>query len=402
MLPPPLDPPQRLLLGPGPSVVEPAVLAALAKPVLGHLDPRFVEIMDEVRGLLRPLFGTKNEATLAISGTGSAGMETCLVNLIEPGDEVLVGIHGVFGTRMAEVARRAGATVHTVEAEWGRALELDALADAARGKRLRAVCVVHAETSTGVLQPLDGLRAIADAAGAFLVVDCVTSLAGVPVELDRFGVDAAYAGTQKCLSCPPGLAPVSFSERALEHVRARATRVQSWYLDLTLLGTYWGAERAYHHTAPISMIYGLHEAARRANAEGLAARCARHRANSSAFWDGIEALGLELAVAPAVRLPPLTAIRVPGEVDEASVRKRLLTEHSIEIGGGLGPLAGKIWRVGLMGAGSTRGNVETVLVALAAALGAEGAPVDIAAGLAAVDARYRANAVGLTNPTASR
>lgn len=385
---PPLDPPIRLLLGPGPSVIEPAVLAAMAKPVLGHLDPRFVEIMDELRGLLRPLFGTRNEATLAISGTGSAGMETTIVNLLEPGDEIIVCIHGVFGTRMAEVARRAGAVVHTVEAEWGRAVDVDQVRQAASGKSLRAIAIVHAETSTGVLQPLEGLREIADASDAFLLVDCVTSLAGVPVELDRYGIDAAYSGTQKCLSCPPGLAPVSFSDRALEHVRTRKTSVQSWYLDLTLLGTYWGAERAYHHTAPISMVYGLHEAARRANAEGLEQRFARHAKNSCAFWTGLEALGLELAVPSDERLVPLTAIRVPEGVDEARVRGRLLADHGIEIGGGLGPLKGRVWRVGLMGAGSTRSNVELAITALAAAIGHEGKSLDLAAGLQAAAACY--------------
>ncbi len=371
-LPQPLDPPRRILLGPGPSNPAPSVLAALARPTLGHLDPLFLAVMDEVRPMLRTVFGTENELTFPMSGTGTAGMETVFVNLVEPGDRVVVGANGYFGERMCEIARRAGAEVVRVEREWGRALDAEAFRKAARGQEARAIAVVHAETSTGACTDLAPLRAVADECGAFLIADCVTSLGGMPVELDRHGVDAAYSGTQKCLSCPPGLSPVSLSPRALEHLRGRGKPVQSWYLDLSLVASYWGSDRAYHHTAPINMVYGLHEALRLALTEGLEPRFARHARNARALCAGLEALGLELLVAAPERLPQLTSVRVPAGIDEAAVRRYLLEQYGIEIGGGLGPLKARIWRIGLMGAGSSRRNVELCLAALRAALVAQG------------------------------
>ena len=371
-VPAPLAPPSRVLLGPGPSEVSPAVLSALARPTLGHLDPAFLDVMDEVRSMLRRVFGTTNELTFPMSGTGSAGMETCLVNLIEPGDRVLVGQNGVFGGRLAEVARRAGAEVVVAQTEWGRAMQADALREAAAGGEFKLLCVVHAETSTGALTDLAEMRRVADEVGAMLVADCVTSLGGMPVELDEWGVDAAYSGTQKCLSVPPGLAPVSFSSRATEALRTRSHPVQSWYLDLGLIANYWGAERAYHHTAPINMLYGLHEGLRGVLQEGREARYGRHRRHAVALAAGLESLGLELLVPEAERLTPLTSVRVPDGVDEPRVRRFLLERYDLEIGGGLGPLAGAVWRIGLMGTGSTRRNVELCLGALRAALADQG------------------------------
>lgn len=384
---PQLDPPTRTLLGPGPSDVAPSILTAMARPTLGHLDPRFLEVMDQIRAMQREVLGTRNEATMPMSGTGSAGMETCFVNLVEPGDEVLVGVHGVFGTRMAEVAARCGAKVTTVEQEWGRRIPSEAFAEAARGKRFKLLAVVHAETSTGVLHDMEGLREVADACGALLLVDAVTSVAGMPVRVDDWGVDALYSGTQKCLSCPPGLSPVTFSPRAMDGVAKRGSKAQSWYLDLSLIGQYWGSERAYHHTAPINMLYGLHEALRLVLDEGLEARVERHRRNATALWAGLEALGLEPLVPLAERLTPLTAVRVPEGVDEAALRRQLLEQFGVEIGGGLGPLKGRVVRIGLMGAGSTRRNVTLCLSALETALRTQGVrPRDDA--LAAADAAY--------------
>ncbi|KPK16735.1 MAG: alanine--glyoxylate aminotransferase [Myxococcales bacterium SG8_38] len=355
-------------MGPGPSDVPPRVLEALSRPTIGHLDPVFLQILDETQGMLRQVFGTKNALTLPMSATGSAGMETCFVNLVEPDDEVLICRHGVFGGRMAEVARRCRANVTLVDAPWGEALDPDDVAKAAKGRSFKVLAVVHAETSTGVLQDLAPFRTIADSCGALLVVDAVTSLGGVPVELDRMGIDAAYSGTQKCLSCPPGLSPVSFSERARRVLSTRKTPVQSWYLDLNLIGQYFGGERVYHHTAPVNMIFALHEALRAILEEGLEHRYARHRQQAEALWQGLDALGLELPVARGVRLPPLTLVRVPMGVDERAVRARLLREHDLEIGGGLGDFKGKAWRIGLMGASATTRHVELCLAALEEAL----------------------------------
>jgi alanine-glyoxylate transaminase/serine-glyoxylate transaminase/serine-pyruvate transaminase len=328
------------------------VLAALAKPLLGHLDPAFLAVLDEVQERLRHLFGTRNALTLPLSTTGSGGMEACLVNLLERGDDLVVGVAGVFGERMCEVARRAGARVTRVEAEPGQALDPDAMAAAVARVRPRVVAFVHAETSTGVLQPVERIAGQAREAGALVVLDCVTSLGGLPVRLDAWGVDAAYSATQKCLSCPPGLAPASFSERALERVRQRGEPVQSWYLDVSLLAAYFGGERVYHHTAPISAIQGLAEALRIVEEEGMERRAARHREAAAALLETLAPLGLEPFVAEPIRLPMLTSLRLPERVrreGEAAVRRRLLERHGIEIGGGLGKLAGQIWRVGLMG-----------------------------------------------------
>ena len=328
--------------------------------------------MNELGEMLRGVFRTKNQLTLPMSGTGSAGMETCLVNLIEPGDRVLVGVNGVFGTRLAEVARRAGAEVHTVDHEWGQALDPERLVAMKEKGPFKLLCVVHAETSTGALSDLTRCKQVADELSALLLVDSVTSLGGIPLEIDRIGVDAAYSGTQKCLSCPPGLSPVTFSDRALETLRKRKEPVQSWYLDRSLIASYWGEERAYHHTAPIQALYGLHEALRLVLEEGLEARHKRHAQNACALWSGLEAMGLELLVPVEERLIPLTAVKVPDAIDEAQTRAFLLKHKNIEIGGGLGPLKGKVWRIGLMGAGSRRENVEAVLTGLAEALGEQG------------------------------
>ncbi len=373
VLPAVLDPPARILMGPGPSDVPAEVLAAMARPCVGHLDPAFIQIMDENKAMLRQLFGTDNAMTLPMSGTGSAGMETLFVNLVEAGDRVLIGVNGVFGGRMCEVARRCGAEVVRVDAPWGQPLDPAAFLEAAAGRSFKLVALVHAETSTGVLQDLSGFRAVADQLGALLLADCVTSLGGVPVDLDKHGVDAAYSGTQKCLSVPPGLAPVSLSERAMAVVAARKTPVQSWYLDLSLLSSYWsGKKRAYHHTAPVNMNYALHAGLWLALAEGLDARFARHSLHSRALAAGLEALGLSLPVSPECRLPQLTLVEVPEQVDEAAVRRFLLDEIGLEIGGGLGAFAGRAWRIGLMGASCTRQHVSLCLAGLQQALAAQG------------------------------
>jgi len=382
-------PPARLLLGPGPSQVHSRVLRAMSAPLVGHLDPAFVAMMEDVKSLLRWVFATKNALTLPVSGTGSAGMECCVVNLVEPGDEVIVGVNGVFGTRMAEVAERAGASVTRVEAPWGSVIRPQQLADAlARTKRPKLVGVIHAETSTGAWQPIEEIAALVRTHDALLLTDCVTSLGGVPVEIDAWGIDAAYSGTQKCLSCPPGLSPVTFGPRALEAVARRRHKVQSWYLDVTLLQQYWGEDRVYHHTAPISMNYALREALRIVAEEGLEARFARHRRNHEALAAGLTALGLSLAAEEGHRLPMLNAVTVPAGVDEARVRSRLLADDGIEIGGGLGPMKGRVWRIGLMGESSRRESVLSVLAALEVALAAEGHRVTPGAALAAAQGAY--------------
>jgi alanine-glyoxylate transaminase/serine-glyoxylate transaminase/serine-pyruvate transaminase len=370
--PAPLNPPTRVLLGPGPSEVHPRVLAAMSLPLLGHLDPAFVGIMDEMQGLLRQVFRTKNRLTLAVSGTGSAGMEAVVVNLIEPGDAMLVCVNGVFGGRMVDVAGRAGAKVHAIERPYGEAFDPQEVRDAVAKFRPKVVGIVHAETSTGVLQPVEEIAGIAHEAGALIAIDTVTSLAGVPVEIDAWGIDAVYSGTQKCLSCPPGLAPVSFSDRAVEAIQGRKTKVQSWYLDMSMIMRYWGEDRFYHHTAPISMTYALREALAIVAEEGLEARFARHRANHLALKAGLEALNLSLVPAEGCQLPQLNCVRVPDGIDDAAVRKALLDGWGIEVGGGLGSLKGKAWRVGLMGHGSRREHVTLFLAALETILGGMG------------------------------
>jgi alanine-glyoxylate transaminase/serine-glyoxylate transaminase/serine-pyruvate transaminase len=365
------EPPKRILLGPGPSPVDDRVLSAMAAPVLGHLDPLFLECMDDVQSMLRYVFETENRVTIPISATGSAGMEAALVNVIEPGDEVVVGINGVFGERMRDIIERASGKPIVVEANWGEALDAGKIEAALNSSRPRALALVHAETSTGVLQDLSGLADMAHQRGALFIVDAVTSLGGHPVRVDRNGIDVCYSGTQKCIGAPPGLAPITFNERALDRIRSRRSKVHSWYLDITMVEKYWGDDRTYHHTAPISMNYALREALRLIHEEGLEARWARHELNHRALVTGIEAMGLKMAVAAANRLHSLNAVSVPEGVDDARVRGRLL-EENIEIGGGLGPLKRKIWRIGLMGSGSTRDNVVLVLDALHRALSGEG------------------------------
>ena len=364
------DPPARLLLGPGPSPVHPRVTRALAAPALGHLDPALLQMLDEVRVLLRQVFRTANERTLAVSGTGMAGMEALLGNLLEPGDRLLVCVAGFFGQRMAELAERMGVQVTRVEKAWGEvfsAAEVDAAAAQARPK---AVAVVHAETSTGALQPLETLGEVARRHGALLIVDCVTSLGGVPLEVDGWGLDAAYSGTQKCLGGPAGLSPVTLGPRALEVAARRRRPPHSWYLDLALLERYWGGDHAYHHTISAPLVYALLESLRVVTEEGLEARWERHRANAEQLWRGLSAMGLQLhVVVEGCRVPSLTTVRVPEGVDEAAVRKHLREVYGIEIGSGLGPLKGKIWRIGLMGYGSQPANVELLLAALGDCLG---------------------------------
>ncbi|MBM4142637.1 MAG: alanine--glyoxylate aminotransferase family protein [Lentisphaerae bacterium] len=360
---------ETLLMGPGPSCVPPAVYAALGLPTIGHLDPRFIAVMNEIKSMLQQVMQTKNEVTLPMSGTGSAGMETCFVNMIEPGDRVLVLINGVFGQRMQDVATRLGAQVDTLEFEWGTPVQVGAVRAKLANNRYRIVAVVHAETSTGVRSPVAEIGALVRSAGALYMVDGVTSLGGIPVTLDAWGVDIFYSGTQKCLSCPPGLAPVSFSPRAVEKLRNRKTKVPNWYLDVSMIINYWqGAKRAYHHTAPINMLYGLHAALDTILQEGLEPVFARHRAAHEQLVAGLEAMGMQMLVAPEYRLPMLNAVKIPAGVDEAAVRSRLLTEHGIEIGAGLGPLAGKIWRFGLMGHTARPENVERVLRSLESVL----------------------------------
>ncbi len=363
---------RRLLLGPGPSNVHPRVLRAMAQPLYGHLDPAFLAILDEVQSGLRGLFGSVNPLTLPLSATGSAGMEACLCNLLEPGDEIVVGVAGVFGARMSEVAERIGARVTRVETEPGTILSDDEMIDAIRRVRPRAVAFVHAETSTGVCQPVENLAHAAHEVGALVVLDCVTSLAGLPLELDRWGIDAAYSGTQKCLSCPPGRSPVSFSERAFERAASRKANVQSWYFDINLLGGYFGGERVYHHTAPISAIFGLAEGLRIVAEEGMQDRTQRHYAAAAALIAGLTEFGMEPLVAAEHRLPMLTAIRLPESLrgaGEAKLRHRLLDRWGIEVGAGLGALSGEIWRIGLMGENARLANVESLLCALRRELG---------------------------------
>ena len=382
----PRNVPEKLLLGPGPTPVESRVLRALSEPTLGHLDKDFVAIMDETRDLLRYVFQTKNELTVAMSGTGSAGMETACVNMIERGDKVIICTHGVFGTRMVDVAERCGAEVVTVSAPMGKLIDPEDVARAIKDNPdAKVVGIVHAETSTGVLQPLDDIAKAAHDAGMFVLVDAVTSLGGMEVPVDRLGLDMVYSGTQKCLACPPGLAPVTVNPRAVEHIKNRQQKVQSWYLDLTMIMRYWGQERFYHHTAPINMIYGLNEALRIIAEEGLENRWRRHRRNAEAFWDGLEALGVKLLVDKEYRLPSLTSIVVPEGVDEAAVRKDLMSQYSIEIGSGLGELKGKILRVGLMGSGSNKENVVFFLAAFGTVLRKQGFGADIGGALEAVE-----------------
>lgn len=389
-------PPERSLFGPGPSDVSPRVLAAMARPTVGHLDPTFVAMMDDVKGLLREAFRTTNPMTLPISAPGSAGMEACFTNLVEPGDRVVVCQNGVFGGRMKENVERAGGEATMVEDPWGRAIDPQKLEEAlVAHPDTKVVAFVHAETSTGAVSDAETLCRIARDKDCLTIVDAVTSLGGCPLEVDAWGIDAVYSGSQKCLSCTPGLSPASFGARALAAARARKTRSHSWFLDLNLLSGYWdeGAKRAYHHTAPINALYGLHEALVLLSEEGIENAWARHRRNHEALRAGLEAMGLLFAVPEAERLPQLNAVTIPEGVDDAAARAMLLSEHGIEIGAGLGSLAGKVWRIGLMGHSSRGEKVLRLLGALEAVLAAlgarieRGAAVDAARGIASVPAR---------------
>ena len=373
---PATDIPERLLLGSGPSPVPPRVLAALAQPTIGHMDPAFADIMGETIALLREAFQTENVATLPISGTGSAGMEALVANFVDPGDRVVCGVNGLFGVRVADELRRAGAEVVEVTAEWGRAIPTESLLEAATAARAEAIVVVHGETSTGVAQPLDGLSQWCREHDALLLLDCVTSLGGHPLRLDEAGVDAAFSGTQKCLNCPPGLAPFTAGERALDKLRRRERPGRSWYFDLSLVLDYWSPEgssaRAYHHTAPINMIYGLREALRIAvGDEWLPTSWERHRRAHHALRDALTVLGCERLAPDGEQLHPLLAVTPPDRIDEAAVRRGLLLDHGIEISGGLGPLAGRLWRIGVMGAGARRAPQEQLVDALATLLHAD-------------------------------
>ncbi len=363
----PFLPPQRLLLGPGPSPVAPEVLAAMAQPTIGHLDPAFIGLMDELKAMTQTIFNTKNEATFTIAGPGSVGMDACLLNMIEPGDKMLIARNGVFGMRMSEVASRGGAVVVPLDFEWGTPVDPAAVdAALAKDKDIKFLAFVHAETSTGVLSDGEALGAIAAKHNVLTIMDCVTSAGGVPIEMDAWGIDVIYTGTQKCISCPPGLSPVSFSARSIEHVKARKTKVLSWFLDVTQVMAYWGGEgaRAYHHTAPINALYGLHEALRRLLLEGLENSFKRHRAAHLHLVAELEKRGMEMLVAPASRLPPLNTVKIPAGVDDPKVRRTLLLDHGIEMGAGLGPLGGKVWRIGLMGEGARTEHVDRLLGAL--------------------------------------
>ncbi len=380
-----LNPSPRVLLGPGPSDVHPRVLRAMSTPLVGHLDPEFLGFMNETQEMLRQVFQTKNQLTFPVSGTGSSGMETCVVNLIEPGDKMLIAVNGVFGQRMTDVAQRAGAAVTTIERPWGEVFDPQQVREALQKHKPKVFGIVHAETSTGAWQPMAELGRICHETDTLLLIDTVTSLAGVPVEIDAWGVDAVYSGTQKCLSCPPGLAPVSFSPRAVEVINKRKTKVQSWYLDMTMVQRYWGEERFYHHTAPITMVYALREALRLVQEEGLEARFKRHVRNHQALKAGLAALGIGIASAEGHQLPQLNAARIPAGVEDLPVRKRLLSEFGIEIGGGLGDFKGKVWRIGLMGHASRPSNVLLFLAALEQCLQGR---VTAGAGVAAANRAY--------------
>jgi alanine-glyoxylate transaminase/serine-glyoxylate transaminase/serine-pyruvate transaminase len=363
----------------------------MSTPLVGHLDGDFLTLMNETMDLLRRTFGTANSLTLPISGTGSAGMEAAFCNVVEPGDAVVVCVSGLFGERMSDIVDRLGARLVRVETEWGTVVPPERVESVLRGiGQVKVVAIVHAETSTGVLQPLREIGELARAHGALYLVDAVTSLAGAPVEVDANGMDICYSGTQKCLSCPPGLAPISFSDRAVEALHARKTKVPSWYLDMTMISRYWGEERFYHHTAPISMNYAIREALRLVHEEGLDARYRRHRFHAAALAAGLEALGLSMAAQDGYRAPMLNLVRIPEDVDDARVRRYLLGECGVEIGGGLGVFRGTMWRIGLMGESCRRTNVLTCLDALEAALRAEGHRVDAGSGVAAALAWYAA------------
>jgi len=366
---PDIDLPPRILLGPGPSMVPPRVLRAMTTPPVGHLDASYLAIMDRTQELLRYAFQTENALTLVVPGTGTAAMETAVANMVEPGDAVLVCANGYFGLRIAEMARRYGGDVRTIARPWGQVFSVDDVRAALAERPARVVAIVHGETSTGAAQPLEGIAAAVHDAGGVLIVDTVASLGGAPFAVDALDVDVCYTGSQKCLSAPPGLGPITLGPRAVRKLEERRTPVANWYLDLTLLRQYWDDRRVYHHTAPVNMGLALYEALRLVAEEGLEARWARHRRCAGMLWDGLEALGLALHVAPEYRLPSLTTVRVPEGVDEAAIRGRLLAETNIEISGGLGELKGRVWRIGLMGYSAREENVLALLGALERLLG---------------------------------
>jgi alanine-glyoxylate transaminase / serine-glyoxylate transaminase / serine-pyruvate transaminase len=389
-LPGQLAPSQRLLLGPGPSDVHPRVLSVMSTPLLGHLDPQFLGIMNDVQSMLKDAYRTKNPMTLSFPATGMAGMEASIVNLVEPGDKIMVAVAGFFGTRMVEIVERTGAQLIRLDAPWGQVFELDRLREELKKHRPKVLAIVHAETSTGAMQPLAELGKLCHEFDTLLLVDCVTSLGCIPVLVDEWQLDAVYSCTQKGLSCPPGLSPVTYSPRAMDAVNKRKTKVQSWYFDLTTVQKYWGQDRAYHHTAPITMLYALREGLRILHEEGLEARWARHKKNHLAIKAGLTAMGLEYAADPKHQLPQINVVKAPAGVDEAAVRKRLLEEFGIEIGGGLGDLKGKAWRIGIMGHNSRPGCVLLMLAALEQCLVGIGQKVSPGAGVAAANQAYLA------------
>lgn len=380
------QPPARTLMGPGPSDVHPRILQALGRPTLGHLDPLFVGMMDELKQLLKYAFNTKNELTLPISAPGSAGMEACFANLVEPGDTVVVCINGVFGMRMRENVTRMGGIAVAVEGEWGQPVDVEQVKACLQAHpEAKVVAFVHAETSTGALSDAKALCALAREHGCLSIVDAVTSLGGVELRVDDWGIDAIYSGSQKCLSCTPGLSPVSFSDAAVEAIKARKHPVQSWFLDMNLILGYWGegGKRAYHHTAPVNALYGLHESLVMLQEEGLENAWSRHSTMHRALAAGLESLGIRFVVDADSRLPQLNSVYIPDGVDDAAVRQQLLAEHNLEIGAGLGDFAGKVWRIGLMGYSAREENIRLLLTALAGAMQAQGYDCDVDAALAA-------------------
>lgn len=375
--------PLRKLMGPGPLDVHPRIYSALTSPVIGHLDPAYLKVLDRIGALLRPVFGTQNRVTHATPGTGTSGMEACVANLMEPGDRALVCVHGYFGDRIRQMAQRQEAEVTLVETEWGRPTDATRVAEALKDGGYKVLTLVHAETSTGVLQPMDEIAELAKAHGTMILLDTVTSLGGIEVNVDEWGVDAGYSCSQKCIGAPSGLAPVTFSDRAVDVAANRKHPVRSWYLDISLLDQYWGPERVYHHTSSSTLNYALLEALLLMEEEGLQNRLARHLKNHEALVAGVEAMGLEMLVAPEHRLPTLNTVRIPEGVDDARVRGYLLETFGLEIGGGLGALKGQVWRVGLMGYSSSAENVLFFLSAMSRALADQGQVMDVEAGLEA-------------------
>ena len=389
MTAPALNPPKRILMGPGPSDIHPRVLEAIGKDTVGHLDPFYLETMNEMQNMLRALMKTENPLTFAVSATGSAGMETAIVNSVEPGDNMLVCINGVFGNRMTDVAERAGANVSNIEKPWGEVFSVDDIVQGIEQSNPAVVGIVMAETSTGAFQPIEEIAQAVRDAGALLLVDAVTSLGGMNVEVDNWGIDILYSGSQKCLSCPPGLAPVSFGPRAVEKLNNRKEKVRSWYLDATMLASYWGEERVYHHTAPINMTYALYEALRVIHEEGLENCFKRHLDTHRALKAGLETLRIEYNADPNHQLPMLNAVKIPDGIDDGAVRSSLLNEFGIEIGGGLGAFKGKVWRIGLMGYAAREKNVVLFLSALEELLKRQGYQLEPGAAVAAANSIFQ-------------